>query len=37
LEGPDAFVPELNSSLKELKAKVAEKIKPFERYGAKNW
>jgi Fe-S-cluster containining protein len=37
LEGPDAFVPELNISLKELKEKIENNIKPFIKYGAKGW
>jgi hypothetical protein len=37
LEGPDAFVEELNVSLAELKEQVAKKTEPFDRYGAKGW
>lgn len=37
LEGSDAFVEELNMTLKDMKAHVDEKTKPFERYGAKGW
>jgi len=37
LEGPQAFVDELNISFKEFKEQVEHKIKSFERYGAKGW
>lgn len=37
LYGEDAFVEELNMPLKELKTLLEEKIKPFEKYGAKSW
>lgn len=37
LEGPDAFVSELNMSLAEFKEDFNEKIEPFKKYGAKSW
>lgn len=37
LEGPDAFIEELNISLKDFKKQVEQKIEPFARYGAKGW
>ncbi|MEI8377943.1 MAG: YkgJ family cysteine cluster protein [bacterium] len=37
LEGPDAFVEELNISLKEFKEQIEKKTASFARYGAKGW
>lgn len=37
LETPDAFIPEANMTLTEFKAFVADRIKGFERHGAKGW
>lgn len=37
LFGEDAFIEEINMPLKELKNLLEEKIKPFEKYGAKGW
>lgn len=37
LEGPDAFIDELNMSFKEFKEQVSKKIESFARYGAKGW
>jgi Fe-S-cluster containining protein len=37
LEGEDAYVPELDMSLKEAKERLEKNIKPFIRYGSKGW
>ena len=37
LEGEDAFVTELNMSLKDMKKKVYEKTLPFVKYGSAGW
>jgi len=37
LDGPDAFVKELNMSVQEVKKYIEEKSKPFKKYGSKGW
>ncbi len=37
LEGENAFIEELNMSLKDLKKFVEEKSEPFRKYGSKGW
>jgi len=37
LEGEDAFVPSVNMSFKDFRKFVEDRMKPFERHGAKGW
>lgn len=37
LEGSDAFIEELDMSLKDFKKFIEEKSKPFQKFGSKGW